>query len=128
MVKDWEFVRSYTLKDGYLFLALMADGGIYEFEPLGGSKAAAPNSRVASTGPIEYECMGAGAGNDTIMATFYKTAPALVLVERANRTRPAFQVPAASGAKYEGQDLMFWDARGEALLTWSAVELKCKRR
>lgn len=55
MVKDWEFVRSYILKDGYLFPALMADGGIYEFEPIGGSKAAAPNSRVASTGPIEYE-------------------------------------------------------------------------
>jgi para-nitrobenzyl esterase len=34
MVKDWEFVRSYTLKDGHLFLALMADGGIYEFEPI----------------------------------------------------------------------------------------------
>ena len=47
VVKDWEFVRSYTLKDGHLFLALMADGGIYEFEPIGGSKAAAPNSRVA---------------------------------------------------------------------------------
>jgi para-nitrobenzyl esterase len=42
MVKDWEFVRSYTLKDGHLFLALMADGGIYEFAPIGGSKAAAP--------------------------------------------------------------------------------------
>jgi heat shock protein HslJ len=26
-------VRSYTLKDGHLFLALMADGGTYEFEP-----------------------------------------------------------------------------------------------
>jgi len=51
MVKDWEFVRSYILKDGYLFLALMADGGIYEFEPIGGSKAAAPDSRVASMGP-----------------------------------------------------------------------------
>jgi len=34
MVKDWEFVRSYTLKDRHLFLALMADGGIYEFEPI----------------------------------------------------------------------------------------------
>jgi len=67
MVKDWEFVRSYILKDGYLFLALMADGGIYEFEPIGGSKAAAPNSRVASTAPIEYEGTRAGAGNDTII-------------------------------------------------------------
>jgi para-nitrobenzyl esterase len=41
IVKDWEFVRSYTLKDGHLFLALMADGGIYEFAPIGGSKAPA---------------------------------------------------------------------------------------
>jgi para-nitrobenzyl esterase len=38
IVKDWEFVRSYTLKDGHLFLALMTDGGIYEFEPISGSK------------------------------------------------------------------------------------------
>jgi len=34
IAKQWQFVRSYTMKDGYLFLALMADGGIYEFEPV----------------------------------------------------------------------------------------------
>ena len=33
--KDWAYVRSYTLRDGHLFLSLMADGGVYEFEPLG---------------------------------------------------------------------------------------------
>ena len=32
--KDWEYVRSYVLKDGHLFLSLMADRGTYEFEPL----------------------------------------------------------------------------------------------
>jgi heat shock protein HslJ len=37
MAKHWEFVRSYIIKDGHLFLSLMADGGIYEFEPMGGS-------------------------------------------------------------------------------------------
>jgi len=26
--------RSYVIKDGRLFLSLMADGGIYEFEPV----------------------------------------------------------------------------------------------
>ena len=31
LVKHWPFIRSYVLKDGRLFLALMADGGIYEF-------------------------------------------------------------------------------------------------
>ena len=34
MVKHWPYVRSYVVKDGHLFLSLMADGGIYELEPL----------------------------------------------------------------------------------------------
>ena len=34
MVKQLQFVRSYLIKDGHLFLSLMADGGIYEFEPV----------------------------------------------------------------------------------------------
>lgn len=33
LVKQWEYIRSYVIRDGHLFLALMADGGIYEFEP-----------------------------------------------------------------------------------------------
>ena len=35
IVKQWPYVRSYVMRDGHLFLSLMADGGIYEFEPLG---------------------------------------------------------------------------------------------
>jgi para-nitrobenzyl esterase len=38
IAKDWDFVRSYIIKDGHLFLSLMADGGIYEFEPTGASR------------------------------------------------------------------------------------------
>jgi para-nitrobenzyl esterase len=34
IVKHWGFVRSYVMKDGHLYLSLMADGGIYEFEPI----------------------------------------------------------------------------------------------
>jgi len=34
IVKQWGFIRSYVVKEGHLFLALMADGGIYEFEPM----------------------------------------------------------------------------------------------
>jgi para-nitrobenzyl esterase len=33
LMKQWDFIRSYTVRDGHLFLSLMADGGIYEFEP-----------------------------------------------------------------------------------------------
>ena len=38
IVKRWPFIRSYVMMDGHLFLALMADGGIYEFEPIGKAK------------------------------------------------------------------------------------------
>jgi heat shock protein HslJ len=34
IVKQWPYVRSYVMRDGHLFVSLMADGGIYEFEPL----------------------------------------------------------------------------------------------
>jgi putative lipoprotein len=45
--KDWDYVRSYTLTRGHLFLSLMAGGGIYEFEPL--SAAGAATGRVKGT-------------------------------------------------------------------------------
>jgi len=34
LVKQWSNIRSYVLRNGHLFLALKADGGVYEFEPL----------------------------------------------------------------------------------------------
>jgi len=34
IAKDWGYIRSYTLKDNHLFLSRIADGGIYEFEPV----------------------------------------------------------------------------------------------
>jgi heat shock protein HslJ len=34
MVRQWPYVRSYVIQDGHLFLSLMADGGIYELEPM----------------------------------------------------------------------------------------------
>jgi len=43
IVKQWGFIRSYLIKDGHLFLSLMADGGVYEFEPI---DAANPGSSV----------------------------------------------------------------------------------
>jgi para-nitrobenzyl esterase len=33
-IKHWFYVRSYVMRGGRLYLSLMADGGIYEFEPL----------------------------------------------------------------------------------------------
>lgn len=125
MARHWESIRSYIINDGHLFLSLMADGGIYEFEPIGSSKPSA-KLPVASRGPVNYECTQPQGGTDALSVTFYQTTPALALVERANQIRPAFQVRAASGAKYEGPDVSFWDAGREAQVRWSDVELKCK--
>jgi para-nitrobenzyl esterase len=37
ILKQWGNIRSYAIRDGHLFLSLMADGGTYEFEPMNGS-------------------------------------------------------------------------------------------
>jgi para-nitrobenzyl esterase len=34
LLKHWPYVRSYVLRDGRLYLSLMADGGVYELERL----------------------------------------------------------------------------------------------
>jgi putative lipoprotein len=39
IVKHWKLLQSYTIKEGHLFLSLRADGGTYEFEPVGGSQS-----------------------------------------------------------------------------------------
>ena len=51
IVRQWPYVRTYTLRNGHLFLSLMADGGIYEFEPLNGTSA--PQARSV-TGTAFY--------------------------------------------------------------------------
>jgi len=48
--KDWQYVRSYTLKNGHLFLSLMADGGIYEFEPISQSQSATGEVNLTVSG------------------------------------------------------------------------------
>jgi para-nitrobenzyl esterase len=35
-LKDFQYMRSYVIKDGKLHISLMADGGIYDFEPAPG--------------------------------------------------------------------------------------------
>jgi len=127
MVKDWEAIRSYAIKGNHLFLSLTSGNGTYEFRPLPPTEPV--TSAVASVGPVTYECFGSGGRSaGTLQATFYQTQPAMMLVEHDGKTRPAFAVPAASGAKYEAKDLVFWETRGEASVLWSAIELKCRRR
>jgi heat shock protein HslJ len=49
IVRQWESVRSYTIKDNHLFLSLMTDAGTYEFEPI--ARATPPGSDEALPKP-----------------------------------------------------------------------------
>jgi heat shock protein HslJ len=125
ILKQWGNIRSYVVKDGHLFLALMADGGIYEFRPAA-PPASALKSPVEFRGPGVWACTGP-AGTSRLRVTFYKTEPALVVLERDGDVRVAFQTKAASGTRYEGDGVLFWVALGEAMLNWSGAESTCKR-
>jgi hypothetical protein len=70
----------------------------------------------------------AGGAPIALTATFFDTKPSPVLLEAGGDTRPAFQVRAASGAKFEGAGVSFWEARGEAKLRWKGADLTCRRR
>ena len=52
--KDWQYVRSYILKEGHLLLSLMADGGIYEFEPIAQKQGAAAKLPAISGLPATF--------------------------------------------------------------------------
>jgi heat shock protein HslJ len=69
IVKQWNYVRSYIIKNNHLFLSLMADGGIYEFEPIAvpRSASAAP-PRAAPRVTIESGILE-GAGKDSAVRT-----------------------------------------------------------
>jgi membrane-bound inhibitor of C-type lysozyme len=82
-------------------------------------------SPVRSKGPTAWKCASDGAASSVVRVTFYETEPALVLLERDGVTRPAFQVRAASGARFEGDGVLFWEARGQATLNWMGVESTC---
>lgn len=106
IAEDWTAVRSYAIKDGHLFLSLRGDRGVYEFEPASGSKPAISEPPVDSVGPVTFRCSQPGGATDLLTATYFKTRPALVLLERGGQTRPAFGVRSASGSRYEGQNVM----------------------
>jgi hypothetical protein len=126
IVKDWRTIRSYAIQSNNLLLFATPSSATYEFRPLPPKEPV--TVAVASNGPFSYTCTQGGKPGGTLQATFYQTQPAMMLVEREGRTRPAFAVPAPSGAKYEAKELLFWEARGQATVTWSGVTLECRRR
>ncbi|MFL5501892.1 MAG: META domain-containing protein, partial [Gemmatimonadaceae bacterium] len=49
IVRNWPYVRSYTIRNGHLYLALQANGGTYEFEPTSGDQGTGAGVRGTAT-------------------------------------------------------------------------------
>jgi uncharacterized protein len=81
---------------------------------------------VASKKPVFFACNNNPANE--IVATFFETEPAAARFERGDSTVIGWQVRTASGAKYEGQNLSFWNKGNEATVTWLGEQLKCVAR
>jgi heat shock protein HslJ len=82
MAKQWSAIRSYLVRDGHLFLSLMADGGIYEFEPLetpaSSSAHAPPGAQVPASRPLEGTRWAATRLGQTTVTATGPRAPHLV--------------------------------------------------
>jgi uncharacterized protein len=79
-----------------------------------------------SRGPFPYACEDDSAGG--IDATFFKTDPPTVLLEREGKKVTAWMVTTGSGSKYEGQNVIFWAKGAEATVTWLEEQLTCSVR
>lgn len=61
---------------------------------------------VPSRGPFRFACEDAGGSRLTV--TYFDTSPPIALLVRDGETAVCYQVPAASGARYQGRDISFW--------------------
>ena len=78
---------------------------------------------VPAKGPVFFACENNPANE--VVATFFETDPPTARLERGDRTVMAWLVRAASGSKYEGQNVEFWTKGDEAAVTWLDEELTC---
>jgi uncharacterized protein len=80
---------------------------------------------VPTRGPFRFTCDSTPPQD--IVVTWYETDPPSGLLEMRTGTTPLFQTSSASGARYVGDDVQFWEYQGAATLTFGtrATELNC---
>jgi heat shock protein HslJ len=126
IVKQWEHVRSYVVKDGHLYLSLMADGGTYEFEPLpsGGSDAGAGGSAT----PLEKtDWRLIRLGDATVTAADPQRAPNLVLDPATHRVSGSGGCNRLSGGyELKGEQLTFGRMASTMMACLSGMETEQK--
>jgi len=80
---------------------------------------------VPTRGPFRFTCDSKPPQD--VVVTWYETDPPSGLLETRAGTTPVFQAASASGARYIGDDVQFWEHQGTATLTFGtqAMELNC---
>jgi len=81
---------------------------------------------VPSKGPVLFACENNPANE--LVATFFETDPPTARLERGDQTVTAWLVPAASGTRYEGQNVEFRTKGQDATATWLGAELNCRSK
>jgi len=81
---------------------------------------------VPPKGPVFFSCENNPANE--VVATFFDTDPPTARLERGDQTVTAWLVPAASGSKYEGQNVELWTKGKDATVTWRGAALKCQSK
>ena len=87
----------------------------------------AKSGLVKSIGPFAFSCTSSDGKKDSAMATFYDSTPPSMTFERGGRTLFALVARSASGARYEGANLIYWEHQGEAQVTWMGNDFKCRK-
>lgn len=80
---------------------------------------------VPEAGPFWYACDGDP--RNEVVVTYFETDPPSLIAERGDTVSFMVAQPAASGAKYQGRNALFWEHQGEATVVWGfeAPEMRC---
>jgi hypothetical protein len=62
--------------------------------------------------------------------TFFESLRPTAIAEYGDRSVTLFAKPVASGSRYEGRDVSYWEHQGEALVAFGpdAREMRCRKR
>jgi uncharacterized protein len=88
------------------------------------SEVQAIHGLVPVTGRARFACEGEGP--QAIEAVFFASQAPSALLRAGAREVLVLQGPAASGARYEGDGVVFWNKGEEAQVTWEEIELRCR--
>lgn len=120
IVKQWEHVRSYVMKNGHLYLSLMTDGGTYEFEP-----APATGESVASLEKTDWRLIRLS--GEVVTAADPQHTPNLIFDATTHRVSGSGGCNRLTGGyEVKGEELKFGQMASTRMACVSGMETEQK--